>query len=244
VKRLGAVASNVALLAALAFGVLMIVPAALGYQRYVILTGSMTGTYDRGSIVYDRAVPVQRLRVGDPITYSPPAGFSSHDRVTHRIFTIGHGRGGVTTYRTKGDANRVPDVWTFQLDKPTQERVAFHVPYAGYALALLSIRRYRMFLLGIPALLVALTVLRGLWREANEELQRKQRAGWGDMDAIHRPHADLGPLPEDGTQPSPVFVGLPRSVGTRGAKRRRAPRTARSQARGPRVMHLHDAQTV
>ncbi len=36
----------------------------------------MTGTYDRGSIVYDRPVPVSSLKVGDPITYDPPSGFT------------------------------------------------------------------------------------------------------------------------------------------------------------------------
>jgi hypothetical protein len=32
----------------------------------------MTGTYDVGSIVFDRQAPTSSLRVGDPITYAPP----------------------------------------------------------------------------------------------------------------------------------------------------------------------------
>jgi len=54
----------------------MLVPALLGYHRYVILNGSMTGTYDPGSIVFDKPVPVSMLKVGDVITYSPPPGAS------------------------------------------------------------------------------------------------------------------------------------------------------------------------
>ena len=34
----------------------------LGWQRYVIVSGSMTGTYDRGSLVLDEVVPGQRAR--------------------------------------------------------------------------------------------------------------------------------------------------------------------------------------
>jgi signal peptidase len=54
----------------------LLIPATLGFQRYVIVSGSMTGTYDRGSIVYDKEVPVSDLKVGDPITYAPPPGAS------------------------------------------------------------------------------------------------------------------------------------------------------------------------
>ena len=43
--------------AALILALAVLVPALLGYQRYVITSGSMTGTYDRGSLVFDKVVP-------------------------------------------------------------------------------------------------------------------------------------------------------------------------------------------
>ena len=46
----------------LALAAILLIPAALGFQRYVIVSGSMSGTYDRGSIVYDKEVPVDRPR--------------------------------------------------------------------------------------------------------------------------------------------------------------------------------------
>ena len=82
------------LLAALALGALMLLPPLAGYQRYVITGGSMGDTIPKGSIVYDRAVPVSSLRVGDVITYTPPAGSGPGGRVTHRIFWIGRGADG------------------------------------------------------------------------------------------------------------------------------------------------------
>lgn len=143
---------------------MLLVPAALGMQRYVIVSGSMTGTYDKGSLVFDKPVPVADLRVGDVITYQPPAA-GPHNLVTHRIAWIGRDRDGGRAFRTKGDANRVADPWRFTLHQPMQARVSFSVPYVGYALAALSIPRLRMIIIGLPALLIGLAVAVQLWRD-------------------------------------------------------------------------------
>ena len=153
----------------LALGAGTAVPAALGLEHYVIVGGSMDGTIDRGSVVFERPVPTTALRVGDVITYTPPSGPDSSHLVTHRIFTIGRARGGERLFRTKGDANAAPDPWRFTLDQPRQPRVVGHVPYVGYALAALEIRWVRMLAIGLPALAIAISVLAGLVREAREE---------------------------------------------------------------------------
>src|SRR5262245_59768299 len=114
VRRLGAAATVLCVLLAS----ILLIPAALGYQRYVIVSGSMTGTYDRVSIVFDKEVPVDGLKVGDSITYQQPAGASPEELLTHRIVWIGQNEAGERTYRTKGDANESVDPWTFTLDKP------------------------------------------------------------------------------------------------------------------------------
>ena len=162
--------------AAVALAAAVLVPALLGFQRYVITSGSMTGTYDRGSLVYDRVVPTSSLKVGDVITYDPPAGAGPAGLVTHRIVSITPQPGGARVFRTKGDANPVKDPWTFTLQNRTQARAAFHLPYAGFALAALAQRNLRMLLIGIPALLVALSVLARLWREAGETVVEGRRA--------------------------------------------------------------------
>lgn len=158
-----------ALAAGVALVALMLLPALLGYQRYVIVSGSMTGTVDQGSIVYEKPVPTDGLRVGDIITYAPPAGMSPTKLVTHRIFAISRDAKGGRVFRTKGDHNPAPDPWTFTLDRATQPRMDFHVPYAGYAFAALGVRWVRMLLIGLPALLVALLTLVGLVREGRAE---------------------------------------------------------------------------
>jgi signal peptidase len=165
-RGLRRLAGALPLLALLGLGLIVVIPALLGFQRYVIVSGSMTGTYDRGSIVFDRVVPTASLRTGDIITFTPPG----HDGlVTHRIHSIQVIRG-QRVFSTKGDFNPVVDVWDpFTLRRPTQARVSFGVPYAGFGIAALSDRRWRMLIIGIPAALIALMTLASLWREAEPE---------------------------------------------------------------------------
>jgi signal peptidase len=161
-RALGVLLTALAVLLAL----VVLVPALLGFQRYVITSGSMTGTYDRGSLVFDRVVPTASLRAGDVITFRPPG---HADLVTHRIHTLTSVKG-KSVLTTKGDHNQAADAWgPITLSNARQARAAFHVPYVGYGLAALSERWLRMLLIGFPALLIAFSTLAGLWRETAPE---------------------------------------------------------------------------
>ena len=176
VRRIKNVASLIGLAACFALAGAVAIPAVLGYERYVVTSGSMAGSYDRGSIVYSERVPVDSLRVGDVITYRPPASAGNHGLVTHRIVWAGADRGGGRAFRTKGDANPVADPWRFTLDRPTEARAAFGIPYLGYGISALAIRELRMLVIGLPALLVALPVLARLWTGAGAEARRRREA--------------------------------------------------------------------
>jgi signal peptidase I len=169
VRRLARVVSTLVVAAGLLFGAILALSALMGWQRYVIVSGSMTGTYDRGSLVLDEVVPVAELKVGDVITYRPPAGSGPDGLVTHRIASITTGDDGARVFRTKGDANEAPDPWTFTLRSGEQARVKAGIPYVGFAVAALSRRDLRMLVVGVPALLIALISLGGLWRDAGLE---------------------------------------------------------------------------
>jgi signal peptidase I len=168
-RRIGRACTALLVAAGLLFGILLVGPALLGLQRYVIVSGSMTGTYDRGSLVFDEVVPVSALKRGDVITYLPPRGAGPEGLVTHRIVSVGHDKHGGRVFRTKGDANSVADPWTFTLPDRRQARVVAGAPYMGFALAALSERKLRMIVVGIPALIIALTSLAGIWKEAGRD---------------------------------------------------------------------------
>jgi signal peptidase len=155
---------------------LVLLPSVFGWQRYAIVSGSMTGTYDRGSLVFDEVVPVADLKVGDVITYLPPRGAGPDHLITHRIASIGRGEQGGRVYRTKGDANPVADPWTFTLSRPTQARVRAGVPYAGYVLMGLARKDVRTWIIVLPALLIALFTLTSLWRSLGEAARAAETA--------------------------------------------------------------------
>jgi signal peptidase I len=166
VNRAGRWASGAILLAGVLVALLVLLPGVLGWERYAIVSGSMTGSHDRGSLVLAEVVPVEDLKVGDVITYLPPAG---DHLITHRIAWIGRDQAGARLFRTKGDANPVADPWTFRLDRPTQARARLGVPYAGHALTALSRRDVRMGVVALPALVIALFTLGALWRRLGVE---------------------------------------------------------------------------
>ena len=150
----------VLLLAVLALAATFL-PTLAGYERYVLEGGSMEPTIHRGSLVFDEVVPVAELRRGDVITFVPAGG---RRPVTHRIIDV-QTQAGRRVVRTKGDANPTPDLRPYELTGTEQARVSFSVPYLGWMFMALEHPRARMYLLALPALLIALSMLAGAWRE-------------------------------------------------------------------------------
>ena len=176
IRQTGRWVCGSALLAAVIVAMLVLLPSLFGWQRYAIVSGSMTGTYDRGTLVLYEVVPVSDLKVGDVITYLPPTGAGPDHLITHRIASIGKAANGGRIFRTKGDANPVADPWTFRLGQPTQARVRFGVPYVGRVLWALSRKDVRMVIIALPAILIALSTLIALWRQLGEAARRAENA--------------------------------------------------------------------
>jgi signal peptidase I len=161
------------LLITLAALVATFAPGLLGYQRYVLVGGSMEPTIHRGSLVFDEVVPVRELRQGDVITYTPPG---LRQPVTHRIISAARQKTGSPVFRTQGDANAAADMRTFKLDQATQARFRFAIPYLGWGFILLGTPQARFLMLALPALLIALFMLGRLWREGGKLVAERDTA--------------------------------------------------------------------
>ena len=148
-----------------------LIPPLLGYQRYVVVGGSMEPTIHRGSVIFDEIVPVEDLRPGDVITYVPPGRDSPS---THRIVSRELDAQGSWLFRTKGDANADPDAQPFVLERPVQARVKHAIPYVGYLWMALASQQLRYALLVAPALLIALWLLASVWRDAGRLLEQER----------------------------------------------------------------------
>ena len=106
----------------------------------------------------------------DVITYVPPGSTSP---VTHRIVRRERQPDGRVVFRTRGDNNPAEDLRPFTLDRASQTRYAFAIPYAGYLFIALASQQARMVLLVLPALLLALMMLVRLWRESSRLLEQR-----------------------------------------------------------------------
>lgn len=171
--RIVSALTTVLMLLAFALAGLMVLPTLLGYERYVIITGSMVPTLPVGSVVYDEVVPVEDLEVGDVITFVPPPEFGVTDPVTHRIVQIkvagdDSGAPGQRVFRTQGDNNEDQDPWKMVLDGPEQPRVVHHVEYVGYVYMALQIGWVQLLVIGIPAIALIVYIVVTLWRVSGE----------------------------------------------------------------------------
>jgi len=111
----------------LAFLVLAVVlPPAFGLSHHTVTDDAMSGTLERGSVVFVKPLPVADLEIGDVITYPHPA--RSGELITRRIAFIEAG-----VIWTSSDSTGALDPWHLTLDRATQARAVADVPYAGYA---------------------------------------------------------------------------------------------------------------
>lgn len=86
--------------------VLVAVPMVAGARPLVVLSGSMSPTYEVGDVVVVRPVDPSTLQVGDVVTYQSRPGHP--DLTTHRVAGVvleGESR----AYVTRGDANGADD---------------------------------------------------------------------------------------------------------------------------------------
>lgn len=79
-----------------------------GYRVFSVATGSMIPVYDIGDVIVVKDVDVNKLSVGDDITYMGKEGSFSDRIVTHRIISIEDGEVG-KIITTQGVANPEPD---------------------------------------------------------------------------------------------------------------------------------------
>lgn len=101
----------------------------VGVQPYYIMSGSMTPTYEVGSLIYVKTVDPYALESGDVITF-----MLNEDTVaTHRIVEVipDEEDSTVVRFRTKGDANAAEDASLVHYKNVIGSPI-FTIPYLGY----------------------------------------------------------------------------------------------------------------
>jgi signal peptidase len=136
-------------------------PYAVGGSSFTVMSGSMTPAIRTGDVVVESRLPARDAQVGDVITFRDPGG--SHRLITHRVRRLRIGANGTVSLVTKGDNANSVQRWSVPGDGSIG-LVRFRIPFLGYALWGTRQPLGRLLLVIVPALLLAATELRGLWR--------------------------------------------------------------------------------
>lgn len=143
------------------------VPSFLGYESFVVLSGSMEPTIHVGDLAVVAPVKPTDLMVGDIITYRTTQ--APDVLVTHRLTAIGEDDQGRLSFNTKGDANQVEDQVAVT-QNAVLGRVAYAIPLVGYLVEFTRRPEGKLLLIIIPGALLAADYLLGLRRRRSVEV--------------------------------------------------------------------------
>lgn len=137
-----------------------VLPLAFGARSMVVQSGSMTPAIRTGDVVVVDPIAPATAEVGDIVTFEAPNG--SGDLLVHRVRSIAR-EGDRVAVVTQGDANTTRERWTVPVDG-TIGSVAYRVPMLGFATGWINSAAGRVGLIIVPALLLAASLLAGIWR--------------------------------------------------------------------------------
>lgn len=130
-----------------------------GNEIMVVLSGSMSPTFQTGSIVGVKPIAYEQIKVGDIITFKDPEGRT----ITHRVRQITE-----NGLITKGDANDAEDSAPATKDRIIGE-VQFSVPLVGYLIEFVKSKVGMMVFLGGPGLYLIISQVWKLLRMIKEK---------------------------------------------------------------------------
>lgn len=144
-------------------------PAVAGYQIYIVKGGSMSPTFEAGSLAFLKPVEAESIVERDIITY-----WTGDTLCTHRVVGVNR-ENGQLSFTTRGDANDVND-GTPVVPGSIVGKVSYTVPYAGFLMDFAQTKKGLITLVMIPGALIIGFELRNLFRYAAEaEAEKKAR---------------------------------------------------------------------
>lgn len=142
----------------------------IGFDTYVVLSGSMEPEYKTGSLIYAREVEPQDVEIGDVITFQLA---DSETSVTHRVVDI-QGEGEELQFITKGDNNDDIDPSPVPADRLMGE-VKFCIPGFGYFANYIQNPPGLYFAAGVGVILIILMFLTDALIEEDKKSKKKKK---------------------------------------------------------------------
>ncbi len=144
------------------FALLIVGVKLLGWDVYVVLSGSMEPHIPTGSVIYTKDPDIEGLQKGDIITFKLAGGKVA----THRIDSV-EGSGQTLSFITKGDANDAVDANPVLPGNIIGEYVAV-IPYAGYIINYVQSPSGIFVSIAVIALLLILMLVPDIFMEDNK----------------------------------------------------------------------------
>lgn len=136
-----------------------------------VLTGSMRPTFDPGSMLISRTIPVQDIKPGMIVIFVPPGHSVSY---AHRVVTV-QGPPNHPVLTTKGDANPGPDPWHARINAPTIQQVVWSVPWVGRVMVAMHGRTLSALLIVLAGVFIAITGTRAILQPRSSRTPRRLR---------------------------------------------------------------------
>jgi signal peptidase len=190
-----------AALALLALVVLLLAgtaPSVLGYESFVVYSGSMEPAIMTGDIAVVGPVKAGQLKVGDVITFRTPA--NPEVVVTHRLVMLETDPAGHLMFQTKGDANDIVD--QVQVEQSALlGRVVYSLPRLGYMVDFSKRTEGKFLFIALPGLLLGADYLRERLRRRDKRTAAVGLAAPVASVAAVAPVASLAPVAEAAIAP-------------------------------------------
>jgi len=149
--------------------VYILIPMAEGNLHLLIaLSNSMKPTITSGDIVVSKHVEPSEIKIGDIITYRDE--YKPKNCITHRVVEILKEHG-LIYFRTKGDANKKPDIRLVKSSRLVG-KVVFIIPMLGYLPLFAKTPLGFTLLIILPGILI---ILNELFRIINNIMRNKKK---------------------------------------------------------------------
>jgi signal peptidase I len=128
------------------------VPSVGGIFPMIVLTDSMAGTFDSGSLIICKTADPADVEAGDIICFYDPTG-SGTTTVTHRVARVETDEDGTLSFITKGDANNAEDTSPV----PAENLVGvyqFHIDGLGSFAMFMQTTQGLILFIALPVLLL------------------------------------------------------------------------------------------
>lgn len=165
-KKITNIISIIALTLLVALAILLGGTRLIGWELFIVLSGSMEPAYHTGSVIFVKEVDPYLIEEGDVITFM----LSETTIVTHRVVGVvpDEEDAAVVRFRTKGDANSVED-GTLVHYKSVIGSPVFTIPYLGYVVSYIKQPPGLYAAISVGALLILLVLLPEFFEDYEDE---------------------------------------------------------------------------